>query len=80
MADLKNVEPKWTKGKVHKVLKCNNYGQEVPNGHRVRACDREHNLDLVGQHGWYGTFATTDKPINCGNCLRSYWPDGRKRA
>lgn len=83
--ELKNVTPSGG-GKVHKVVKYDPYTyQDVaddahPNYGKIgRACEHEHN-PYKQAWGWWGHWIKTDKPITCGNCLKNYWPDGRKRA
>lgn len=84
MSELKNVTPV-KGGRVHKVVKVDYFGQVIPSNHgyRVRDCERFHNLDGPDSQNpapWFGSFIQIDAPITCGNCLRTYWPDGRRRA
>lgn len=81
MSEFKNAVST-SGGKVHKVIRYDKYtGDEVyyaGQGWVGRVCDLDHNPAV--KDGWFGKWVKTDKPITCGNCLRTYWPDGRKRG
>jgi hypothetical protein len=82
MSEFKNAMPDG-RGKVHKVIRYDKYtGEEISiyagHGWVGRVCDLDHNPAAIDS--WFGTWTETDKPITCGNCLRTYWPDGRKRG
>lgn len=87
MSEFKNTTPV-SGGKVHKVIRYDKYtGEEVVNksGWVGRVCELHHNpttrvIDGMAMPDWFRHWKKTDKPITCGNCLRTYWPDGRKRV
>lgn len=87
--ELKNVTPV-DGGKVHKVVYYDKYTHEEIDmatfkGHpdypkRGRVCELEHDPYKPDLTGWWRTWKKTDQPITCGNCLKSFWPDGRPRG
>ncbi len=86
MSEFKNTTPV-SGGKVHKVIRYDKYtGEEVvyKDGWVGRVCELHHNPTTSDTKltilNWFHHWKKTDKPITCGNCLRTYWADGRKRV
>lgn len=87
--ELMNVMPS-RGGKVHKVIRLDKYtGQPIPDeilakhpkaGIIGRVCDPMHDPNKPDPSTWFGWFIHVDGPVTCGNCLRNYWPDGRRRG
>lgn len=86
--ELKNVTPA-DGGRVHKVVYYDKYTHEEIDmstfkGHknypkRGRACELEHDPYVMDLSLHWNVWKKTDQEITCGNCLRMFWPDGRRR-
>lgn len=89
MQGYKNIKPA-KGGKVHKVVQIDYYNEEIETpsledrrskliyGYPGRKCEPWHEPGRLDQP-WWREWVETDELITCGNCLKSYFPDGRKR-